>query len=74
MLRAKRNCSSAGTYTVECNNMVTRFRQRGYPNWVLKKAVEVVSSKERDSILYQQPRVLSEDIGDEVRFVTTFDT
>ena len=39
-----------------------------------EKGVEVVDNKDRDSIVYQQKLVASEIQGDEVRFVTTFDT
>lgn len=45
------NCSSISDYMQEINNMTGRLRVRGYPDWVLNRALTRVKFKDRHTLL-----------------------
>ncbi|XP_056416610.1 uncharacterized protein LOC130357893 [Hyla sarda] len=51
LIRGKRNSSEESVYQAEANAMCTRFRQRGYPNWILDKARKRVDVIQRSDLL-----------------------
>ncbi|KAM4034840.1 LOW QUALITY PROTEIN: uncharacterized protein ACNLHF_021544 [Anomaloglossus baeobatrachus] len=68
--RIKRNCSNEEKCLLQFNDLENRFRERGYPNRVIKKAREEINGIGRPALLCPQPR--EKDTVELVRFITTF--
>lgn len=49
LTRAKRNCSSDENYIREANRICTSLKSRGYPDWVLHRAKNIVEHKQRNN-------------------------
>ena len=51
--------------------MLHRFKQRFYPNWVLRKACEKVDEVNRDSLLFDNTPTKDSNV-DKIRLITTY--
>ncbi|XP_069821233.1 uncharacterized protein [Dendropsophus ebraccatus] len=70
-LRLRRNCSTVEAFKREADLLRTRFRDRGYPNKVLKKAFHFALNCNRQDLLI--PKQIDTKTDNETRIIGTFD-
>ena len=69
LLRIKRSCSLANTFTARANELLYHFTLRGYPSWILRKAKKKCDKIPRDSLLV---RKIKEPWRNKFNFKLTF--
>ena len=70
LLRIKRNCSRPEDFEREADRLLSCFRDRGYPEIVLRRAYERASAMDRSNLLIRRPKA---PLDDAVTAVFDFD-
>lgn len=72
-MRARRNCSTEEAYQTESMDLKNRFKERGYPNWVLKRAKNKANLVTREQTLTDSRSTLDQDSeNDTPRAILTY--
>ncbi|XP_056405583.1 uncharacterized protein LOC130297297 [Hyla sarda] len=69
--RIRHNCSSESAFKCKASQLRSRFKERGYPDKILRQAYQSAQQKERTSLL--QPRDTVEDNITPPWIIATFD-
>ncbi|KAJ1131861.1 hypothetical protein NDU88_010193 [Pleurodeles waltl] len=72
LLRAKRISNTDEAFELEQKDMVLRFKQRGYPDWVIKKAMEKIRKVERVQTLFDNTVKVENKNNEDIRLILTY--
>ncbi|XP_043927878.1 uncharacterized protein LOC122802295 [Protopterus annectens] len=71
-IRAKRICSQHSTYRKNSEDLIHRFKQRGYKTGVVINAMSQVQGMERNNLLQYKDRGKANTTPEPLRFTTTY--
>ncbi|KAJ1185013.1 hypothetical protein NDU88_001809 [Pleurodeles waltl] len=73
LLRAKRISNTDEVFEREQEEMVKRFKQRGYPDWVIKKATDKIKNVERIQTLFDNTaKMVNVNNNEDTRLILTY--
>ncbi|KAL2080587.1 hypothetical protein ACEWY4_024380 [Coilia grayii] len=70
LVRLRRICSNDNDFVVKANEMSRRFKQRGYDETLINKAVEKAQDRDRMALLYPTPKTTN----GRITFVSEYST
>ncbi|XP_056413371.1 uncharacterized protein LOC130356211 isoform X2 [Hyla sarda] len=70
-LRVKRNCSNNQDFREQCNELTSRFNQKGYPKKIISRAYRRAQTTDRKNLLLPNSNTKPK-VDETLRFVSTY--